>query len=86
MAQLGWTTSKCFRVGEIVRETEPNTDIVECLSDSEDTCPISVTCGLKSVLGEARSAFIRILDARTISDVAGSPGAYDALFHIVEPR
>jgi Rrf2 family transcriptional regulator, nitric oxide-sensitive transcriptional repressor len=57
-----------IRIGELVRLTEPHLDIVECFDEARNTCPIEPACGLKGVLGEARDAFMRVLDERTVAD------------------
>ncbi len=57
-------------VGEVVRHTEPDFDLLECFNPQTDHCVISSTCSLKGVLFEARSAFINVLDRYTLADVA----------------
>jgi len=85
MQGLGWvvTTSgrrggvestaatEALAVGDIVRALEPDLDLVECLRGDGD-CPLEGACRLVDALRRARAAFLRELDAVSISDlVAG---------------
>ncbi len=56
-------------IGEVVRETEPDLDLLECFNPAEDKCVITRTCGLKSVLLDARNTFIGTLDQYTLADI-----------------
>lgn len=57
-----------IRLGKLVRETEENLTIVECFDPEHNTCPISPVCRLAGVLDEALSAFLAVLDQRTLAD------------------
>lgn len=57
-----------INVGILVRETEQDLNIVECFS-SKSACRITPVCGLKSMLGEALTAFLETLDKYTLADV-----------------
>ena len=57
-------------VGEVVRQTEPDFDLLECFNPETDHCVITQSCHLKSVLFEARSAFLNVLDRQTLADAA----------------
>lgn len=57
-----------INVGILVRETEQDLNIVECFS-SKNACRITPVCGLKSMLGEALTAFLETLDKYTLADV-----------------
>jgi len=57
------------RVGDVVRKFEPDLDLVQCFGPN-DTCPISPACELADTLMRARSAFLAVLDATTIGDLA----------------
>ncbi|TFW22591.1 Rrf2 family transcriptional regulator [Massilia arenosa] len=60
-------------VGEVVRVTEPDFRIVECLDDENNECPIASTCALKCVLGKATNSFLRELDRIPLSSVMQQP-------------
>jgi len=60
-------------LGDIVRITEPNFDLVECFNPAKDCCAVTRQCGLKGPLYEAQRAFIGVLDRTSLaSSVAGS--------------
>jgi Rrf2 family nitric oxide-sensitive transcriptional repressor len=58
-----------IRVGEVVRSTEENMDLVECFDAASSQCAIETACGLRSVLHEALAAFLAVLDRYTIADL-----------------
>jgi Rrf2 family nitric oxide-sensitive transcriptional repressor len=57
-------------VGEVVRLTEPDLDLLECFNPTTDKCVISRACSLKTVVSDARSAFLATLDKATLADIA----------------
>jgi Rrf2 family nitric oxide-sensitive transcriptional repressor len=57
-----------INVGEVLRATEDGFDLVECMDDEGD-CRISRTCVLRHALGEARDAFLKVLDGYTLADL-----------------
>jgi Rrf2 family nitric oxide-sensitive transcriptional repressor len=57
-----------INVGEIVRRTEPDFDLVPCFNTS-DACVIEPACILKGVLDQARGAFLAVLDRCTLADL-----------------
>ena len=56
-------------IGEVVRHTEPDFDLLECLNPETDQCVITNVCRLKSVLTEARDTFLDELDRYTLADL-----------------
>ena len=62
--------AKDITIGEVVRHTEPDFDLLECFNPETDHCVITSTCSLKNVLFEARNAFVDVLDRCTLADVA----------------
>jgi len=66
-------------VGEIVRQTEPDMAIVACFDASAPACVIAPACRLKGKLGEARAAFLKVLDDCTLAEVMGNRPALEAL-------
>jgi Rrf2 family nitric oxide-sensitive transcriptional repressor len=65
---------KEIRLGQVVRQTEPNFRLVECFDTATNTCPIIRACTLKRILSEALEAFVATLDEYTLADVL-KPGA-----------
>lgn len=60
-----------YRVGDIVRLTEGNEELLEC---DEPRCPfLNGGCRLRGLLFNAREAFFKELDAVTLDQVAGFP-------------
>lgn len=62
-----------IRLGEVVRQTEPDMALVPCFGTAEAPagapCPIVPACGLRGVLGEAMQAFLAVLDRYTLADL-----------------
>ena len=56
-------------LGQVIRQTEPGFDLVECFDPLTNTCPIIGVCGLKAALIRAREAFLRELDGVTLADI-----------------
>jgi Rrf2 family nitric oxide-sensitive transcriptional repressor len=62
-----------IRVGEVVRATEDNLNLVECFDPATNRCPIAPACALAPALDEALQAFLGVLDHYTIADLAARP-------------
>jgi Rrf2 family nitric oxide-sensitive transcriptional repressor len=58
-----------IRVGEVLRWSEENMDLVECFGPEKGACAITPACGLRSALHEALEAFLTVLDRHTIADL-----------------
>ncbi len=92
LVRLGWATSVRGRSGGLIlnetawnvplgvmlRELEPRWDLVECFGQGS-LCPIEPSCGLKSVLHEARQAFFAVLDQYTLHDLVADRGGLVSL-------
>jgi Rrf2 family nitric oxide-sensitive transcriptional repressor len=63
-----------INIGQVVRKTEHSFRIVECFELQTNTCRIAPVCKLRGVLGEALTAFIKVLDGYTLADVARMEG------------
>lgn len=57
-----------IRLGEVVRFTEQDLAIVECMGTANE-CLLAPSCALKGVLGEALQAFLAVLDDYTLADI-----------------
>jgi len=55
-------------IGDVVRHTEENLEIVECFTPGNSDCMILPGCRLKSVLDEALNSFLATLDLHTLAD------------------
>ncbi|MBL4929494.1 Rrf2 family transcriptional regulator [Fuscibacter oryzae] len=61
-----------IRIGDVVRAMETDFALVECLGEAND-CAIAGICRLPRVFRRARQAFMDVLDATTLADVALRP-------------
>ncbi|WP_099826937.1 RrF2 family transcriptional regulator [Oceaniglobus indicus] len=61
-----------IRVGDIVRLTEGNLDVVECFNPASNTCPLIGICRLSRAFQKAARAFMDVLDDVTIADIASN--------------
>jgi Rrf2 family nitric oxide-sensitive transcriptional repressor len=72
-----------INLGDVVRHTEMNFDIVECFDGKNLNCPITSVCRLKNVLGEASRAFLGVLDSYTLADVLKNEQRLSAVLKLV---
>jgi len=59
-------------IGNVVRTTEPNMNLLECFDQEMNTCPIAAACALKRAVHQARKAFMDVLDRYTLADILGN--------------
>ncbi|MEE4236193.1 MAG: Rrf2 family transcriptional regulator [Anderseniella sp.] len=59
-------------VGDVVRMTEGNLDVVECFNPETNTCPLMGICKLSSAIKRATQAFMQVLDDVTVADIAAN--------------
>ncbi|MBX9839979.1 RrF2 family transcriptional regulator [Silvanigrella sp.] len=60
---------KDINLGKIIKEMESNFELVECFNPEKNTCMLSTCCSLKGILYEARQAFFKVLDNKTLADI-----------------
>jgi Rrf2 family nitric oxide-sensitive transcriptional repressor len=60
-----------IRIGHVVRFTEEDMALVACFQPPGEGggCILLNVCGLQSLLGEALTAFLAVLDGRTLADL-----------------
>ena len=58
-----------IRLGQVVRDAEPNLVLVECFDRATNTCPIAPACELKGILRDALEVFLKHLDGYTLEDL-----------------
>ncbi len=68
-------------VGNVVRQTETDFDMVECFDSAQNQCGLSQRCGLKGVLHKATASYLAVLDGVTLEDLLAP-----ALTHIQMPK
>lgn len=61
-----------IQIGEVIRSTEPDFDLIECFNPATDKCVISRSCKLKSVIFNAQASFLAELDKYTLADIGDS--------------
>jgi len=69
-------------LGELVRLTEPDLEIVPCFRAENADCPLWRACRLKSALSRAQLAFLSVLDEYTLADLTRIPGPMRAALGI----
>ena len=62
-----------IRIGEVIRQTEGDTVLVECFNPATNTCPLLTACQLRVALQEALAAFFAVLDRYTLADLVHAP-------------
>lgn len=68
-----------IRLGQVVRASERDAPIVECLSEDGGTCCIAPTCNLAAILVRAFEAMFATLDEYTLADLVRTPRKLEAL-------
>jgi Rrf2 family transcriptional regulator, nitric oxide-sensitive transcriptional repressor len=58
-----------IRIGDVIRATEPDFALVECLGD-DNHCVITSACKLPRLLNEGLEAFVTVLNKFTLEDIA----------------
>lgn len=58
-----------IKVGALVRATEEDFSLIECMQAQGRVCAISPACRLKGMLHEALAAFLVVLDKYTLEDI-----------------
>jgi len=67
-----------IRLGEVIRDTEPDFSLVECFSTGNQ-CVLTDCCRLPRILNEALRAFLSVLDRHTLASIGLKPED----FHVV---
>ena len=67
--RLAMAPSK-INIGEVVRHTEGNLELVECFNADTNTCPLIGVCKLSNLFRTALRAFLAELDKVTLEDIA----------------
>lgn len=72
-----------IRLGEVVRQTEDDMNLVECFNPEDDRCTISRACRLRGVFAEALAAWLAVLDKYTLADLVSNE---PALARVIWPQ
>ena len=57
-----------LRLGDLIKQLEPNMNMVECFDAKTNTCRITGSCQLKHYLFEATQDFINTMNKYTLAD------------------
>lgn len=69
-------------IGQILRLTEAESGLVECMRPGPTKCVLAPSCGLMPILKDANEAFFASLDSRTLADTLPKPKAISDLLKI----
>lgn len=71
--------AESIKLGELIRYTEDDLSIVECLGDSRGVCKLIERCSFGHVMTEALDAFLGVADNYTIADMVENMQPIDFL-------
>ncbi|MFV0514451.1 MAG: RrF2 family transcriptional regulator [Jhaorihella sp.] len=74
----GFTLSRAaddIRLGDVIRATEPDYRMVECMSP-DNACAIIGGCRLPGIVSSALNAFMEVMDSHTLADLAIEPDIF----------
>ena len=60
---------RLIRLGNVVRDAEPNMRMAECFNRSTNTCVLTPVCSLRPALNEALEAFLSSLNRYSLADL-----------------
>lgn len=67
-------------IGEVVRHTEGDFELVECFNPDTNTCPVAGACKLSALFYKGLLAFLAELDKVTLADmISNGPDILDRL-------
>lgn len=69
-------------IGDVVRITEGNLEMVECFNPETNTCPLIEVCRLSRLFKKALKAFLDVLDDVTLADMISHPQQLKPLLQI----
>ncbi len=72
-----------INIGDVVRHTEGNFNLVECFDVAGSGCPITPICKLKGALHKATRRFMEVLDGYTLADVLENSEELSDMLHVV---
>jgi len=73
-----------INIGDVVRHTEVNFNLVECFDRERNACPIAAACFLKGALYEAQRAFMTVLDRYTLANVVDNKDWLQSVLKVPE--
>lgn len=67
--------ASAVNIGQVVRKTEADDMPAECFNRRTNTCPITPSCRLRGILGEAVQSFYAVLDKYSLQDLVRNRAA-----------
>lgn len=74
-----------INVGELVRQTETDFDMVECFDTATNQCMLNPQCRLKGVLYQATNSYLAVLDGVTLADLIAPAAVKDKTSKVAMP-
>ncbi len=68
-----------LKIGVLLRELEPSSDLLECFSDDKDNCVISPVCRLKGHFKKAQNAFYDTLNNVSLEEICSNKSELKAI-------
>lgn len=62
-------SARDINIGDVVRQTETDFNMVECFDPLVNQCGLSPHCKLKGLLHQATASYLAVLDAMTLADL-----------------
>jgi Rrf2 family transcriptional regulator, nitric oxide-sensitive transcriptional repressor len=69
-------------LGNVVRLTESDESVIDCMDSPGQPCRIFPACRLKTVLGEAGAAFFEVLDRYSLEDLVKRKAEMKSLLEV----
>lgn len=73
---------KNINLATVIQSIEPHMDLLECFDDQTNTCPITMSCGLKHILFKAKASFLDVLKEHTLADLLPASADSSNIQHI----
>jgi Rrf2 family nitric oxide-sensitive transcriptional repressor len=70
-----------INIGEVICQVENDLALVQCFNSAAPRCRIEPACMLKPILGEARTAFVSVLERYTLADLIAPEQHLKQLLH-----
>lgn len=74
-----------INVGEVIRQTETDFEMVECFDAQTNQCALSPQCRLKGVLQQATNSYLAVLDGVTLADLIAPPASRSKFAPVAMP-
>lgn len=71
-----------INLGQVLRGTEKDCAVVECMGPGPTACPLTGACRLTGVFSEALAAFFSVFDRYTLADLLDHPDLLAFRLHI----